>query len=147
MNTSKPISEKKAVANRRNAQKSTGPNTVDGKNKSKLNSIQHGMRAAATILPNEDAAAFEARKNAWIAELQPTSDFETYLVDLVVDNSWRLDRCRRAESTRLARQVRDAREEFDRAIAERNRVLIEELSNAPARVVAQLRETSDGTFA
>ena len=145
MNPPKPISEKKAAANRRNAQKSTGPRTSEGKNQSKLNAFQHGMRAAATVLPNEDAAAFEARKLAWKEELQPASDFETYLVDLVVDNSWRLDRCRRAEASRLARQVRDARDDFDRAIAERNRVLIEELPNVPARVAAQLRETSGGT--
>ena len=142
----KPVSEKKTAANRRNAQKSTGPKTLDGKNRSKLNALQHGLRSAITILPTEDAAAFEARKDAWTDELQPNGEFETYLVDLIVANSWRLDRCRRAEASLLQRNVRDARENLDREIADRNRALIEELPDAPARVAARLRETSEGTL-
>ena len=140
----KPVSEKKTAANRRNAQKSTGPKTLDGKNRSKLNALQHGLRSAITILPTEDAASFEARKDAWTDELQPNGEFETYLVDLIVANSWRLDRCRRAEASLLQRNVRDARENLDREIADRNRALIEELPDAPARVTERLRETSEG---
>ena len=146
MKASQPVSEKKAAANRRNARKSTGPKTLEGKNRSKLNALQHGLRSAITILPTEDAAAFEARKVAWTEELQPAGDFEAYLVDLVVANSWRLDRCRRAEASLLQTRGRDAREAFDRAIADRNRALIEELPDAPARAAARLRETFEGTL-
>ena len=69
MKTSQAVSQKKAAANRLNAQESTGPRTVEGKNRSKLNAVEHGMRAATTILPTENADAFEARKKAWKAEL------------------------------------------------------------------------------
>jgi hypothetical protein len=40
-------------ANRRNSQSSTGPSTPEGKAASRLNSLQHGLRAATLILPYE----------------------------------------------------------------------------------------------
>ncbi len=43
----RPISEKKLEANRRNAQKSTGPVTEAGKHRSSMNAVQHGLLARA----------------------------------------------------------------------------------------------------
>jgi hypothetical protein len=39
----RPISPKKLAANRANAQRSTGPMTPEGKEKSKLNAVKHGL--------------------------------------------------------------------------------------------------------
>jgi hypothetical protein len=39
----RPISPKKLAANRANAQRSTGPQTPEGKEKSKLNAVKHGL--------------------------------------------------------------------------------------------------------
>jgi hypothetical protein len=39
----RPISQKKLAANRANAQRSTGPQTPEGKEKSKLNAVKHGL--------------------------------------------------------------------------------------------------------
>ena len=36
-------SQRKIEANRRNAQKSTGPKTEEGKNKVRFNALQHGL--------------------------------------------------------------------------------------------------------
>ncbi len=38
-----PVSEKKLIANRRNAQKSTGPKTPYGKLRSSRNAVKHGL--------------------------------------------------------------------------------------------------------
>src|SRR5262249_40181984 len=41
----RPISARKLAANRANAQRSTGPRTAEGKEKSKLNATTHGLTA------------------------------------------------------------------------------------------------------
>src|SRR5215471_12584849 len=41
----RPISEKKLAANRANSQRSTGPMTSEGKEKSKFNAVKHGLTA------------------------------------------------------------------------------------------------------
>ena len=45
----KPISQKKLEANRRNAQKSTGPRTAEGKRTSSMNALTHGLLAQGVI--------------------------------------------------------------------------------------------------
>ncbi len=52
-------SDKQNAANRRNSDKSTGPQTDEGKNKSKFNAVKHGLTAAKLIdvLPDEDSKA------------------------------------------------------------------------------------------
>ena len=64
-------SEKQIAANRRNAGRSTGPKTADGKGRVRLNALKHGLTAATVVLPGEDAAALEARVEAWKDDVQP----------------------------------------------------------------------------
>ena len=45
------ISAKKRRANRRNAKKSTGPRSEEGKAKSKMNATTHGFFCADLVLP------------------------------------------------------------------------------------------------
>ena len=59
------VSAAKLEANRRNAQKSTGPRTEEGKDRSKLNAVKHGMRAETLVLLDEDPQALEDRRAAW----------------------------------------------------------------------------------
>ena len=47
-------SDKKAQANRRNALKSTGPKTPEGKTAVRLNALKHGLLSRETLLPGED---------------------------------------------------------------------------------------------
>ncbi len=66
-------------ANRRNAQKSTGPRTAEGKDRSRFNGVTHGMTAKFDVLPGEDGAALTGRIDAWTADFQPrTSSSETW---------------------------------------------------------------------
>ncbi|MFI5381076.1 MAG: hypothetical protein ACHRHE_17400, partial [Tepidisphaerales bacterium] len=44
----------RTAANRRNALKSTGPRTPEGKAKSALNALKHGLTAQSPLLPTED---------------------------------------------------------------------------------------------
>lgn len=50
-------SDNKAEANRRNALKSTGPSTPEGKAAVHLNALRHGLRSEQILLPGEDKEA------------------------------------------------------------------------------------------
>jgi hypothetical protein len=47
---------KRMAANRRNAQKSTGPKTPEGKAVVRLNAMKHGLLSREVLLPDEDEA-------------------------------------------------------------------------------------------
>src|ERR1035437_7669571 len=48
------------TANRANAQKSTGPRSVEGKSASRFNALKHGIDAASIVIPGEDPADYAA---------------------------------------------------------------------------------------
>jgi hypothetical protein len=52
-------SARKAESNRRNALKSTGPKTPEGKAAMRLNALKHGLLSREIFLPGEDEAALE----------------------------------------------------------------------------------------
>lgn len=91
-------SERQAAANRRNALRSTGPNTPEGKEHAKLNALRHGLRAETLVLPDEDPAEFERFQQALIAELAPAGELEAVLVERIVVLAWRLRRVGRIEA-------------------------------------------------
>src|SRR5262245_14865701 len=85
-------------ANRRNALKSTGPTTLEGKQRSRCNAIRHGLTAETVIagLENsEDYAAFEA---AVISDYDAESAVERELVLRLASVLWRLRRATGIES-------------------------------------------------
>ena len=92
----------RAEINRRNAQKSTGPRTPEGKNRSRFNAVKHGMTARTLVLPDEDASVLQMRLESWINDLQPQSNVEQALVEQAVHASWKLERADRAEVARLS---------------------------------------------
>ena len=56
--------EKQLRANRKNAKKSTGPNTPEGKARSSKNALKHGLLARDAVLPGEDPADFDRQLTA-----------------------------------------------------------------------------------
>ena len=52
--------EKQIIANQLNAQKSTGPRTPEGKERTRWNSLRHGLTATEPILSDEQLAGFAA---------------------------------------------------------------------------------------
>ena len=102
------ISQAKIDANRRNAAKSTGPRTANGKAKVRLNAVTHGLTSTTVVLPHENEQAYQHRLEAWTRELQPPGELGRYLVERVVRISWQLDRADTAEQARLARRIQEA---------------------------------------
>jgi hypothetical protein len=83
---------KQVTANRRNAQKSTGPKTPAGKAVVRLNAIQHGLLSREVLLPDEDEATLVECGKRLRAHLQPVGELELLLVDRIVIAAWRLRR-------------------------------------------------------
>ncbi len=91
-------SSKQAQANRRNALKSTGPKTAEGKAAVHLNAMKHGLLSREVLLPGEDEAAFAELGERLRAELQPVGELESMLVEQIISAYWRLHRLRRVEA-------------------------------------------------
>ncbi len=99
-------SEAQILANRANAQKSTGPRTAEGKAVVSQNAVTHGFLARETVIQGEDAGEFTFYRDRKLRDLAPVRDEETEMAERVVDLAWRL---RRAE--RLQTEAFDARYE------------------------------------
>ncbi len=87
--------EAQTLANRRNAQNSTGPRTSEGKSAVSQNAIKHGLLAARVVISSESQADFRLYRDQILAELAPVSPMESMLAERIVTLSWRLKRvCR-----------------------------------------------------
>jgi len=87
--------EAQILANRRNAQKSTGPHTSEGKAAVSQNAVQHGLLARHDVITSECQADFDLYCERMLAELAPVSPMESMLAERIVTLSWRLKRvCR-----------------------------------------------------
>jgi len=84
--------EPQILANRLNAQKSTGPQTPQGKAVVSQNALKHGLSARHDVITTESQADFDLHRDALLAELDPLSPMESILADRIVSLSWRLKR-------------------------------------------------------
>jgi hypothetical protein len=83
---------KQIEANRRNALKSTGPTTPEGKDRSRCNALRHGLTAETVIAALEDAEDYQAFEAAVIADYDAESAIERELVLRLASVLWRLRR-------------------------------------------------------
>ena len=106
-------------ANRRNARKSTGPVTGEGKQRSRCNAVRHGLTAETVIGALEDAEDYKAFEAAVAADYDARSAVERELVLRLASLLWRLRRATtmetglfeiQAENLREFRQDRHSRE-------------------------------------
>ena len=70
---------KQTAANRRNAQRSTGPRSDDGKARAAMNNFKHGIYAKSPIAPGEDPAQHQALRDAYTARFNPQTIEQLYL--------------------------------------------------------------------
>jgi hypothetical protein len=105
----KTMSLKQIEANRRNAQKSTGPKTPNGRAFSKMNALKHGLLSKEALVrgihARESKREFHALLARFRADLNPVGPVEEMLVDEIVTTHWRLRRALKAESGEIALSV------------------------------------------
>jgi hypothetical protein len=91
-------SEAQIAANMRNAEKSTGPRTEQGKAKVAGNALRHGLRAQTLTAFDERDGDFVAFHEAQRAAFEPVGDVEEQLVERIALCAWRLRRVYRVEA-------------------------------------------------
>jgi hypothetical protein len=93
------LSDKQLAANRANAQKSTGPATAAGKQRSRLNATRHGLTGQTVVMPHEDMEAFNNMTAAIVASLQAVGALECQLAQSYAGFQWRINRAAALEET------------------------------------------------
>jgi hypothetical protein len=85
----KTMSPEALAANRANARKSTGPRSQNGKLKSSVNALRHGVYSEKFIVGTEDENAFRNFAASFMDEFEPQTASELELVDALIQTSWR----------------------------------------------------------
>ncbi len=139
-----PCSPERLAANRKNALRSTGPRTPEGKEISRRNGLKHGLTGEGIALPVEDAAEVERRLESFERDLKPKDDVARFLARRAAILSVRLDRCVRHEAAVLTRDIllADEVEEARRRMDVDDLVAL--LADDPASAVRQLRRSPEG---
>jgi hypothetical protein len=85
-------------SNRRNVLKSTGPRTVEGKERSRRNAVRHGLTAETVIGTLEDAEDYKTFEASITADYGAQSAVERELVLRLASLLWRLRRATTLET-------------------------------------------------
>jgi hypothetical protein len=98
----KAVTEKQRTANQKNARKSTGPKTPEGKQVAARNALKHGLLARSVVIDSDAAPEsreeFDALLADFVADLKPTTVVEETLVERIATCYWRLRRAHRFEA-------------------------------------------------
>ena len=97
-----PPANARAEANRRNAEKSTGPKTAEGKARSCRNALKHGLTGAGIVRPEEEERRFQEDMAEWSAELRPANEIERAMVESMVVAKTRMRRAEKMATTMRA---------------------------------------------
>jgi hypothetical protein len=139
-----PTSEARILANRKNASKSTGPTTESGKQRSRENSLKHGLSGQGIVIAEGDQAEVERRKTVLLQEMAPISMMGAILVGQMATLSVRMERGAKQEFAAVASRVRNAASDFDEARHERAEELMLGLGENPRGNLRRLLKMPEG---
>jgi len=91
-------------ANRRNARRSTGPRTPEGKAVASQNAVTHGLLSSQAVCPGEDPAEFDAFMAEVLADQRPRGAVQRMIVIRIAHLQWKLARVPYIESASLVRR-------------------------------------------
>jgi hypothetical protein len=92
------VSNSQLAANRENARHSTGPRTPEGKKRSSLNALRHGLTSQVVVMPNEDLKAYLAFVERYVKDLGPKTEPEKQLAHDIANTQWRITRASSIEN-------------------------------------------------
>ena len=85
------------LANRQNAERSSGPVTATGKVRVSQNATKLGLFSVANFVRPEEQDIFNKFESGYLAELAPATSLEQTLAREIVQAAWRLRRCANLE--------------------------------------------------
>ena len=91
-------SQAQILANRQNAQLSTGPATAPGKARSSQNARKHGLTAAVLIVRDDEREAFASLEASRATQLAPQGALEEIVFNQLLHAAWNQRRLRRLEA-------------------------------------------------
>src|SRR3954468_5551309 len=110
------LSQKKLEANRRNAQKSTGPKTAEGKAISSQNGLTHGLTSRkCPVLPGENEQEYRELQDALTRDFKPRGAMQRELVEDLVQTRWKIRRIPAIEAELMCREQEEVVERHDTA--------------------------------
>ena len=127
----------RAEINLLNSQHSTGPRSAEGKQRSSINALRHGLTSQLVVMPAEDPGAYRLHVQSFTAECAPKGAIESHLVQSLADLSWRLNRVVALE-TNLIGEAESA-ESLSKSLANLS-MHSQRLSRQFERTAAQLRD-------
>ena len=95
-------SAKQLAANRRNAEKSTGPITEAGKLNSRLNAVKHGLTGHTVLRTPEQDATYNTYRARLYPDLAPANAVELDFAERIIYDSYRIHRASAIESNLYA---------------------------------------------
>ena len=110
----RPISRKRIRANRRNAKKSTGPKSAEGKRIVSRNALTHGLRSQHfPVLPYENSAEYREFEEAMERDCYPQGILQRQVVFQITQISWKLRRIPAIEAALLKYHNLRGHKEFE----------------------------------
>ena len=101
--------ERQIEANRRNAAKSTGPRSVEGKAVSSMNALQFGIHAETVMIVGEDPEALTQLAESFYRDHQPETAMERALLDNIIRDTWLLSRFFRIDAEIIDHEIEEDR--------------------------------------
>jgi len=95
---------KQIEANRKNAQKSTGPISVQGKVVVAKNAMKHGILSTHVFIEEEERDTYEEFRADMLKSLAPRGNFESFLADRAISAAWRLRRIVHIETLMIQKE-------------------------------------------
>lgn len=97
--------------NRKNALRSTGPKTPEGKAVVSLNAVRHGIFARVAVLPGvEDPAEWADHLRLIGEDLRPDGYLQRFMAERIAGITWRMGRAARWERELIATKLEEAQD-------------------------------------
>ena len=139
-----PCSAKQRESNQKNAAKSTGPTTEEGKARSRANSLKHGLTGAGVVLASEDGPEMARRRESLEADLAPKNELARRYLARAAFLDIRLERSARHEAKAIDYRMRQAEAAFDDERIAKVETALSWIAAEPATHARRLRGSLEG---
>jgi hypothetical protein len=135
--------ERQIEANRKNAERSTGPKSTE---RTRLNATKHGLAGQLPESEVERSPEFEQRRAKWEPIFQPEGDDGQWALEKVVAASLRIDRCERSVDQLCDETAERARLSWSEDRAVEAATVFSRLGKDPTLASFQLQTTAAGAW-